>query len=371
MAVVLAILTTSTVAAPRMASASRIDDLQAKARRLATQIDANGAKADALGEKYNGVQVRLDGLRTAQRDAARQLADAQRRASELHDGVVALVQSLYMSSGNEAGAGFVAGTSLEQGRAAVYSGAKAARDQQTIDRYRAVQDDITQRQAQLASAARGAEQERARLAAARRDVDAANAQQRRLLAQVRGELGRLIQAEQVRRERAAIAAARARAAADAAREASTTTAPAPAAGSGAGTPPPSAAPPNPVGGGSPPAPNGRVAIVIAYARAQIGKPYVFNAAGPDAFDCSGLTMMAWAQVGVSMPHFSGSQFSIFPQVPLNQLQPGDLVFKGPGGVDHVALYIGGGMQIAATHTGDFVKLQPVDFAALSGATRPG
>ena len=110
--------------------------------------------------------------------------------------------------------------------------------------------------------------------------------------------------------------------------------------------------------------------MIAYARAQLGKPYVFATAGPNTFDCSGLTKMAWAQAGVSMAHFSGAQFNAFPHVSLNALQPGDLVFKGPGGRDHVALYIGGGMQIAATHTGDYVRLQPLS-SNLSGAVRPG
>ena len=110
--------------------------------------------------------------------------------------------------------------------------------------------------------------------------------------------------------------------------------------------------------------------MISYARAQLGKPYVYATAGPDTFDCSGLTMMAWAEAGVSMPHYSGAQYSMFPHVALGELQPGDLVFKGPGGSDHVALYVGGGMQIAATHTGSFVLLQPVDYSHLSGAVRP-
>ena len=111
-------------------------------------------------------------------------------------------------------------------------------------------------------------------------------------------------------------------------------------------------------------------VAVTYALAQLGKPYIFNTAGPNTFDCSGLTMMAWAQAGVSMPHYSGAQYSMFPHVALSALQPGDLVFKGPGGATHVALYVGGGMQIAATHTGSFVLLQPVDYPHLSGAVRP-
>ena len=69
-------------------------------------------------------------------------------------------------------------------------------------------------------------------------------------------------------------------------------------------------------------------------------------------------MMAWGAAGVSMPHYSGAQYEMFPHVPLDQLEPGDLLFWGPGGSEHVAMYIGGGMQIAATHTGDYVRIQP-------------
>jgi peptidoglycan DL-endopeptidase CwlO len=119
-----------------------------------------------------------------------------------------------------------------------------------------------------------------------------------------------------------------------------------------------------------PAPSPRVAAVIAYARAQLGKPYQYAATGPNTFDCSGLAMMAWAQAGVSMPHYSGAQYAMFPHVPLSELQPGDLVFRGPGGSEHVAIYVGGGMQIAATHTGDYVRLQPL-MSNPVGAARPG
>ena len=104
--------------------------------------------------------------------------------------------------------------------------------------------------------------------------------------------------------------------------------------------------------------------------AQLGKPYVYGAAGPDAYDCSGLTMRAWGAAGVGMPHYSGAQYSSFPHVPLDAMQPGDLVFWGPGGSSHVGLYIGGGMMIQAPHTGDHVKVQAVYGGAI-GASRPG
>ena len=117
-------------------------------------------------------------------------------------------------------------------------------------------------------------------------------------------------------------------------------------------------------------PSPRAAAAIAYAEAQLGKPYEYAATGPNTFDCSGLTMMAWAAAGVSMPHYSGAQYAMFPHVPLDELQPGDLIFKGPGGSQHVSMYIGGGLQIAATHTGDYVRIQPVSSNSI-GAARPG
>ena len=88
-----------------------------------------------------------------------------------------------------------------------------------------------------------------------------------------------------------------------------------------------------------------VSAAIKYAEAQLGKPYMYAASGPDTFDCSGLTMMAWAAAGISLPHYSGAQYEMFPHVPLDQLAPGDLLFWGVQGSEHVAMYIGGGLRL--------------------------
>ena len=114
--------------------------------------------------------------------------------------------------------------------------------------------------------------------------------------------------------------------------------------------------------------SGAVAKVLRYAYAQVGKPYAFGAAGPNAFDCSGLTMMAWQQAGISLPHSSSAQYSVVTHIPMSQIKPGDLLFYYPG-ITHVAIYVGNGMQIAATHTGDFVRLQAIH-SGLVGAGRP-
>jgi cell wall-associated NlpC family hydrolase len=116
------------------------------------------------------------------------------------------------------------------------------------------------------------------------------------------------------------------------------------------------------------APTARVQRVIDFACAQLGKPYVWAADGPGSYDCSGLTMAAWAQGGVSLPHSSRMQAGYGTSVSRSNLQVGDLVFfYSP--ISHVGIYIGNGLMIHAPHTGDVVKIAPMH-AQLTAATRP-
>lgn len=131
---------------------------------------------------------------------------------------------------------------------------------------------------------------------------------------------------------------------------------APAAEGSSPTPPPKAV-------------TGNVGAVIRYAYAQLGKPYQWGATGPGSFDCSGLTMMAWAQAGVSLPHSSRAQIGIGRQVTKSELQPGDLIFRYSP-ISHVSLYVGNGQQISATHTGSTVKLQSAFQGEIVGFSRP-
>jgi peptidoglycan DL-endopeptidase CwlO len=119
----------------------------------------------------------------------------------------------------------------------------------------------------------------------------------------------------------------------------------------------------------PKAVSGNVGAVIRYAYAQLGKPYQWGATGPGSFDCSGLTMMAWAQAGVSLPHSSGAQIGIGRRVTQSELQPGDLIFRYSP-ISHVSLYVGNGQQISATHTGSTVKLQSAFQGEIVGFSRP-
>jgi cell wall-associated NlpC family hydrolase len=132
------------------------------------------------------------------------------------------------------------------------------------------------------------------------------------------------------------------------------------------------------GGGSynPPPPDvSGAARAIDAAKQVLGVQYVFAAADPSiGFDCSGLTMWSWAQAGVSLPHNAAAQYAVLPHVALDQIQPGDLLFfYSP--ISHVALYLGGGMIIHATHPGPggevhIEALGSIWTPLLTGAARP-
>ena len=111
---------------------------------------------------------------------------------------------------------------------------------------------------------------------------------------------------------------------------------------------------------------------IEFARQQLGEPYVWAAAGPDAWDCSGLTMMAWRQGGIALPHYSAAQYQQTKHITAADLKAGDLVFWGtsPNTIHHVALYIGNGQIIQAPRTGDVVKVSPLFASAPDFFGRP-
>jgi cell wall-associated NlpC family hydrolase len=115
---------------------------------------------------------------------------------------------------------------------------------------------------------------------------------------------------------------------------------------------------------------GRGATALRFALDQLGEPYVYGAAGPSSWDCSGLTSAAWAAAGVSLSRSSRAQTGDGPAVARADLQPGDLVFFYQP-VSHVALYLGGGLVIHAPHPGDVVSIVPLATMPFSGAVRPG
>ncbi|HSC51925.1 MAG TPA: C40 family peptidase, partial [Gaiellaceae bacterium] len=119
-----------------------------------------------------------------------------------------------------------------------------------------------------------------------------------------------------------------------------------------GTQAPEAAAPPPAAPAA--APASHYGGVVGIAMQYLGVPYVWGGASPSGFDCSGLVMYVFAQVGISLPHSSYAQYGMGSPVSRSDLQPGDLVFFD--GLGHVGIYVGGGSFIHAPHTGDVVKI---------------
>jgi cell wall-associated NlpC family hydrolase len=109
---------------------------------------------------------------------------------------------------------------------------------------------------------------------------------------------------------------------------------------------------------------------VQFALDQVGKPYVFGAAGPGSYDCSGLTMASWAQGGVSLPHSAADQYNYGHHVSRSELQPGDLIFFYQP-IGHVTIYIGSGMMVSAPTEGESVSVVPLSSfdSSYTGATR--
>ena len=124
-----------------------------------------------------------------------------------------------------------------------------------------------------------------------------------------------------------------------------------------------------------PVPSAAAAAAIAFALRQVGKPYQWGAAGPDAYDCSGLVYAAYGTAGIRIARTTFGWRQDGPQVPLAQIQPGDLLFyPGSDGTaanpGHVVMYLGGGQVIQAPQTGEDVQVDPLDLSGVVVATRP-
>lgn len=331
--------------AGRLAGADPIGDKRAQAKAIQDQIDANGERISALAEQFNAAQLRLDEAERAVADAQARIDAARAEVARIKHLVELRAASVYQRSVQGRS---VTGFDFDDARNLLtrrhYADTQASSDNDLLDKLAQAQRDLAREKADAERARADAADEQQRIEASRADVEAANGEQQRILEQVNGELQALVQQEAQRRAEEEARRAQAR-----------------YGGNGNGNPElfPNLPPPGPA-----------AAAAIDFARAQLGKPYVYAAAGPNSYDCSGLTMAAYGAAGISLPHYSGAQYTSLPHVALDAMQPGDLVFWGAGGSGHVGIYVGNGLMIHAPHTGDVVRIAPV-YGSPVGAARPG
>ena len=363
------------------ARADTISDKRAQAAAIAARIDALGVQEAALSEQYDAAVL-------AEQQTSANLASAKQALQ--HDGELldssrsalrAAIIDAYVggsSVASRSGGSAPARSAQEQVLRAEYQSILAARQQDTLDRYRMAQVQEATAESQLAQSEAQLKAKVAVVSGARTSVVATQAQLQDTYQQVQGQLAVLVaqaqaqrQAEQARQAQARLAAQQAAQAAAARPTTSATASGASASvdvpSSPASTSPGAAAPrssepaaPVPTGSG------GQVAVQAALSR--LGDPYVWGAAGPNSFDCSGLTMWAWAHAGVQLPHYSGAQYDSTTHIPMSELQPGDLVFFADPG-EHEAMYIGNGQIVEAPHTGADVRIMPL-YSQFVLASRP-
>jgi cell wall-associated NlpC family hydrolase len=322
----------------------------AQAARLRLQIAANAKRADILDERFLQAQ---DAVRAADKLIAStqaQIAANTDHVDKLKTQLASRAALLYMGAGNADPIGFNVSSVQELGAMAKYGDAAAARDETILGDLKHTEDELLAQHADLEHQLADATGRRDAARNARRDVARVNASMKTLLATTTATV-RLLAAKM---EQDAIASASLAEQAWLQRQAKLAEARRAKGGVGA------APAIGDIGGpfGNIPAPSPGALLAVQYAEQQLGKPYVYAGAGPNVFDCSGLTMMAWLQAGVLMTHGSRAQYAAFPKVPLDQLQPGDLVFFGVSGPmnHHVGMVIAPGIMIDAPHTGAFVEI---------------
>lgn len=343
----LAAAAVATVLAPATAGADVIADKRAEASRLASQLEAQGRQISILAERFNQARLKAEDLAAKANKAKSDLAATEAKRDRARVQLRQQAVDAYVRGGSlTAGAPSTAANPGLAARQRSYLEDVLARQREAIDALRQASQDLADNHRALDAARRQAEQALAGVGAARRSAEAANAAERATLAKVRGELATLVAAEAQRR--AADEARRQAAAASRNRTASAPT------GGSAGNLPASAG----------------AQAAIAEARRQIGKPYQYGASGPNSFDCSGLTMWSWRAGGRSLPHSSSAQWSATSRVSMGDLAPGDLLFYGRP-IHHVALYIGNGQMIEASHSGTPVRYASIYRTDYVGAGRVG
>jgi cell wall-associated NlpC family hydrolase len=320
---------------------------RAEAQRVLNEIHSLDVQMEKAIEAYNGATDQLAAIERARELNSGHLRIARHNLSVSQRRLGARLRAMYTSDDQEDStlAILLGSRSIGDFLNRVETvNSVSSQDAQVIAEITRFKHDVTVRAKQLKIAHTRQEQIVAQRAAAKHQVESGLAERQRLLGSIKGEIVRLEREEAARQARLA-AEARARLAAQLAaqRAAVQQAQEQDVVGASAVSPEGvTVAPPSQYGG------------VVGIAMQYLGTPYVWAGAAPGGFDCSGLVMFVYAQVGVYLPHNAASQFNYGVPVSRDQLEPGDLVFFD--GLGHVGIYIGGGQFIHAPHTGDVVKI---------------
>jgi cell wall-associated NlpC family hydrolase len=319
------------------------------------QVDALYLEMTAAVEDYDEARVRSDEARAELATLQSNLDHLQADLDAASDEAGALAAAQYRSSGldqtvqmllSEDTGDFLSRVSqLDQ---------VADRQAQTVANLDTAKDQLAEQQLAVERETTRLAELTATLEAAKDEADSKHQAAEDLLAELTAAERARVAAEQAAREAAAAAAAQ-----------RVGTGTAPATGGTADTG--STSTPTPPASG--PA-SGRAKIAVDFALAQIGDSYVYGAAGPNSWDCSGLTMGAWGAAGVSLPHSSRAQSGMGSAVSSSALQPGDLVFYYSP-ISHVGIYIGNGQIVHASNPSKPVGVAPVFSMSYAGARRVG
>lgn len=352
--------------------ADPIADKRAEAVRIQEELERQGQKVSVLAEQSNRAQLKVSQVEGSLAKAAADLSRSDERLQQVRARMASIAVLAYVHGGSNAMIGQLArGSQGDMIQRTQYLRVTASDQRRVIGEVRTAKEDFELQRSRLESERKAAAAAADQATSASRAAQEAEDAQRAVLGQVNGEVAQLVAVEQARRE------------AEEARNRPAPAAVTAAAAAPAVTEPPrvptSAAPQSqatttvPAQSQAAPA-SGKGAIAVAEARKQLGKPYVYGGSGPDSFDCSGLTAWAWKAAGVRLSHSAYTQWFETSRVPIDQVQPGDLLFFGDDGVEsihHDAIYIGGGEMIEASQTGTPIRIRGWRSVDLVGAGRPG
>jgi cell wall-associated NlpC family hydrolase len=350
----------------RAHSTPQIRAAQAHARSVLAQVDQIGHNLQAVEDQAWNAKQRLALVEQSLQRNEYRLHVARGNLHAAQQRLMARLYSLYVNGAPStidviAGAHSFSQMIDRAESAQVLSNQDAALGQQALS----FEHQVQARERQLQQLKRKREAALAELEAKKRTISSELAQQKRLLASIHTTIQQL-QAQEAARERRLRALAQAHLKAElAARQAAQRAAAAQAQSAPSPSSPPTVVPPPPVNvpTGSPGAGHAAAAsIALRY----LGVPYVWGGASPSGFDCSGLVMYVYAQLGISLPHYTVAQWNA--GVPVSSPAPGDLVFFN--GLGHVGIYIGGGRFVNAPHTGSVVRIDSMSsFGSYDGARR--